>query len=75
MKPYQFPRAMDINYIQSTLPSVDTVLSGQLSLVDKSPGPGKTPLYFNIMLSVLSGPLSYVDNRHFFFKFGQFPLS
>ena len=61
--------------IQSTLPLVDTVLSGHLCLVDKSFGPGRMSLYFNMKLSVLSGPLSYVDNGHFFLKFGQGSLS
>ena len=57
-------------YIQSTLPLVDTVLSGHLSLVDKSSGPGRMSLYFNIILSLLSGPLSYVENGHIFWDFG-----
>ena len=61
--------------LQSTLPLVDTVLSGQLSLVDKSPGPGRMTLYFNIKLSVLSGPLSYVDNGQIFSEFGHDSLS
>ena len=50
---------------------MDSVLSGHLSLVDKSSGPGRTCLYFNIIISVLSGPLSYVDNGQIFSKFGQ----
>ena len=53
-------------YIQSTLPLVDTVLSGHLSLADKSFGPDRTTLCFYITFSVLSGLLSYVDNRQFF---------
>ena len=61
--------------IQSTLSLVDSVLSGHLSQVDKSSGPGRTCLYFNIILSVLSGPLSYVDNGQIFVKFGQDSLS
>ena len=32
-------------------------LSGPLSLVDKSSGPGRTCFYFNMKLSVLRGPV------------------
>ena len=46
-----------------------SVLSGQL------PGPGKTCLYFNILLSVISEHLSYVDNRKLFSNFVQDSLS
>ena len=33
--------------------------------MDKSSGPDRMSLYFNIKLSVLSGPLCYVDNGRF----------
>ena len=54
---------------------MDSVFSGQLSVMDKSPGPGRKPLYSNIKLSVLGGHLSYVEDGHFFPKIGQLSLS
>ena len=62
-----------------TVTTVDSVLSELCvkwtTVVDKTSGTGRMSLYFNIKLSVLSGPLSYVDSRHFFQEFGHDSLS